>query len=359
MEKAKIPGLAALIMKDGEISWTGRYGLANIDEGREVMEETFFMIASCSKTVTATAIMLLYEDRLIDLDDAINTYLPFDLTNPHFPEDDITIRMLLTHTSSLLDDWDVLDPLYTIESGGGDSHISLEEFIYDYFHPNGDYYSEKNNFQQRKAPGTDYEYCNMNFALLGYLLELACGQPFDLYCEENIFTPLEMDETSWFLKDVDVSKLAMPYSVENDTFIPVGHYGFPDYPDGQIRTNVLEFANFVSVFLNDGLYRGESFLKTETVEEFLSIQFPKAAPHQAIAWNYDEFESFFVRSFLGYKPAHTGGDPGVATITVMDPNKKAAVIIFANGISGHFLSAKAYYFDILKALCKKAGITRN
>ena len=111
--------MAITLVKDDEITYFKSFGYADIENKEEINEDTIFQIASISKTITGTAAMQLYEKGKLDLDQDINTYLPFKIINPYHPGVPITARMLLTHTSSILDNWDVIDPLYTIGLGGG------------------------------------------------------------------------------------------------------------------------------------------------------------------------------------------------------------------------------------------------
>ena len=118
MKKAQVVGMQLGYIKMDRTTWTGSYGKQNMKTDERINDSTLFMVASCSKPVTALAILKLYNDRKLDLDTNINQYLPFEIYNPYYPKDAITIRMLLAHTSSLKDNWEVLDPLYTIKSGG-------------------------------------------------------------------------------------------------------------------------------------------------------------------------------------------------------------------------------------------------
>ncbi len=142
MEKAHIIGLQAASIQDGELVWQGSYGLKEYKTGKEVNDSTLFMIASCSKPVTALGIMLLFDHGKLDLDDPVNNYLPFTISNPNHPDSAITIRMLLTHTSSLNDNWDILTPLYTLPEGG-DSPLELYHFVEGYFTEGGKYYDQE------------------------------------------------------------------------------------------------------------------------------------------------------------------------------------------------------------------------
>ena len=103
MRAAKIPGAAVAVVKDGEIVFAKGYGYADPVTMQPVTPDTLFTIASVSKTVTGTALMELYEQGQFDLDEDINRYLPFSVGNAMYPEDKVTFRMLLTHTSSIID----------------------------------------------------------------------------------------------------------------------------------------------------------------------------------------------------------------------------------------------------------------
>ena len=189
LDKLELPGLAAAIVKNGQIVCASASGFANIAEDRPVTPDTLFLVASISKTVTATALMQLYEQGKFKLDDDINDYLAFDVRIPDAPDAPITFRQLLTHTSSIQDSSFFNDFL----TKGMDSPITLAELLQGYLTPDGAYYDANDNFQS-EAPGEVYEYTNMNFVLIGYLVEVMSGVPFDKYCRDNIFAPLGMEK---------------------------------------------------------------------------------------------------------------------------------------------------------------------
>ncbi len=103
MKSSNVPGAAILLIRDGQIKFTKEYGLADPDTSRAVTPDTLFTIASISKTVTATALMTLWQDEKFNIDHPINQYLPFEIRNPNFPDTSITFRMLLSHTSTIQD----------------------------------------------------------------------------------------------------------------------------------------------------------------------------------------------------------------------------------------------------------------
>ncbi|SOE22397.1 CubicO group peptidase, beta-lactamase class C family [Spirosomataceae bacterium TFI 002] len=346
-------GMQAAYLKDGKLAWQKSYGVKNIETNDPVDDKTLFMIASSSKPVTAIAIMRMVEMGQIDLDTDINDYLPFKIHNPNFPSQQITPRMLLSHTSSLNDDWDTLDPLYTLAEGG-DSPIELQYFVKNYFLETGEFYNKQTNFHN-KAPGAHWDYCNMGYVILGLIIQEVNKKPFEQYMTEDIFLPLGMNDSYWFLRDIPHDNIARPHELvkkEEPKILP--HYGYPDFPDGQLRTTVSDYARFLEVFLNEGMANGQQFLKPETVKEFLKVQYPLVHKHQAIAWNYDEMENFIYYRFMPRLPSHTGGDPGVGTIITFDPKTKTGAIIFTNSPPNTILKVKSMFLDMIKRLLRAA-----
>ena len=143
MKEAKVPGLAALTIKEGKIFWAGYYGWANIEEKRPVTKDTLFQLASISKTITACMIMQQVEEGKLGLDADINTYLPFKVRNPGHAEKPITLRQLLTHTSGIRDNWKVLEE-YWVKNG--DFKKPLAKSLPAYLIQGGEFYSAKKSF---------------------------------------------------------------------------------------------------------------------------------------------------------------------------------------------------------------------
>ncbi len=353
LERAHIPGLSAVIVKEGEIMWTGSYGWSRLNT-QPVTNETLFQLASVSKTVTAVALMSVWEDGELNLDEDINVYLPFSVLNPRAPGKPITVRMLLTHTSSIRDNWTVLDSVYVWDC---DSKISLSRFLEDYFTLNGKYYSTLNFYNEK--PGEVFLYSNVGVALAAYLVEVITGLPFNVYCNLEIFDPLGMEETSWHLTDLDSSQIAMPYKydkyrhqynfftyannieelfkggaalqpvsvvtmLKQDSYQPYGFYAYPDYPDGLLKTSACQLACFLNMFIQHGEYKGIRILQKETVEEMRRIQNPAIDPQQGLIWHYKELAGC---KLLG----HSGEDRGVATEMFFCPEDNVGVILLMNG----------------------------
>jgi CubicO group peptidase (beta-lactamase class C family) len=323
MRDARVPGLAACIVKDGEIAWSHGYGHANLARDRRATPDTIFMLASISKTAMVVAAMQAVEDGALDLDADVDDVLPFTVRNPRHPDAVITLRTLLTHTSSIRDDWPTIVPFYA----HGDSPIALGDYLRRYLTPEGDLYHAHRSYSAW-LPGTRYDYSNIAAALAGYAVEAASGTPFDAWCDERIFAPLGMRRTSWHLAGLDRTQVAMPYRFLHGRFVPYGQYGYPDYPDGQLRTSARQLAHHLLAFMSGGEYAGTRVLQAATVDEMRRVQFPGVATGQGLIWY--RFGLHGMR-LMG----HNGGDDGVATQMYFRPDDDVGVIALANG-NWHF-----------------------
>ena len=309
-----VPGMAVLAVKDEKIIYEGYFG--KMDKEHSVSESTLFMLASVSKAITATAVLQLSERGIIDIDEDINHYLPFAVRNPRFPDVPITVKMLLQHTSGIHDRKLFYISKYTIFSGGGDYTGELSEFMKQYLNEHGEYYSTRNYSKYRPGDEYQYQYSNFAIALLAVIVENKMGMSFNQYCRDNIFTPLGMDETSWFLADLDEQIIARPWFFGKFRT----HYGYPDYPSGQIRTSARQLAAFGSMWSNGGLWRGIRLLEPDTTAAALT-EGPKGI---GLIWHFTSDE-------LGHLPSHGGDDLGVATKLIINPANRSAVIFLTNG----------------------------
>ena len=207
------PGIAACVVRGDQIDWSAGYGWADIAGKKPMTPDTIQNIASVSKTITATAIMQLWEEKRFGLDDDVGEYFPFPIRNPRFPFTAITIRQLLTHTSSITD-----GPAYEPSYACGDPTMSLMDWLQTYFDPVGSNYDAENNFLPwppgtLNPPDEPDSYSNLAFGLLGGLVEITSDQPFAEYCQQRIFDPLAMHDTGWFLKDIDEAQHAVPSAI--------------------------------------------------------------------------------------------------------------------------------------------------
>lgn len=322
VEAAKFAGTSVMVFKRGEVVFSKHYGFANIEQQRVADDNTLYQIASVSKLVTATAVMRLYDQGRIDLDDDINAYLPFVFRHPDYPDTAVTFRMLLTHSAGI---GDRLLPTFNEFTIGRsiDTELALGDYLKAHFVPSADNDQGREFFNDAK-PGTQQRYSNLGFSLLGYLVEQITQQPFDQFCQEAIFDPLGMTQTKWFNRDVDQSLLAMPYGYNafSETYSEIGLYGTPGYPSGQLKTSTSEFMRFLQVFTSGGLTpEGERFLQASTLAEFMRPQNQDIGGYSSIAWFLEGEPSIY---------GHGGTNPGVTTNVIISLEEQSGVILFAN-----------------------------
>ncbi len=326
MANGHVPGLAAAIVTANGPLWFGAYGFATYEPPRPVEIGTLFMMASVSKVVTATAFMQLYEQGLVDLDDDIDTHLSFVVDNPRVPAIPVIPRMLLSHVSSIADNWGVM-PYY-----GGDSPYLLGTYLENYLAEGGIIYDPDLNYFPT-PPATEYHYSNIGLATVGHLVEAITGQLFNEYCNQSLFAPLEMLETAWHLADLDTTRLAMPYHWNGSTYVPYGHYGYSDYPSGQLRTSVDQLSRFVQAYLSAGVYGEDRILEESTIALMLTPHYPSIDATQGLAWYGD-----------GSGWCHGGGDRGVSTFVSFNRNPGVGVLVFTNGENS---AVTGYVADLL------------
>jgi CubicO group peptidase (beta-lactamase class C family) len=315
MAANQIPGLAALVIRNGKVTFANGYGLADVSRGIPVTPDTDFLISSCSKTLGAVTLMQLYDQGRFGLDDDINRYLPFNARNPNYPQTPITFRQLLTHTSSLA--MDAEDD----STKPGDPTVPLATFFRSFFTPDTPYYSDANFLNS--APGTFYEYSNEGSALWAYLAEAISGQPFYQLSQQSLISRLGMTNTSWRIADIDQSRLAIQYDQEGGALVPVAPFSYIEYPSGSIRTSVNQLAKFLIMFMNGGVYNGVRILSQQSVAEMQRRQVPQLDNEQGLAWMYQTTGSNLV---LG----HAGEDTGSGCYMFYRPSDNTGVIFLMN-----------------------------
>lgn len=315
MNSQKIPALSTLIFKEDNILYEKYFGQSNVEQNVALSSNHVFLLASISKTITATALLQLYDNGLFDLNDKINDHLPFAVKVPG-QSTDITFKMLLTHTSGIADG-DALDGQYYY---GEDSPVALDFFLENYLTPGGQFYNAGQNYHSFE-PGTQHEYSNVGNALIAVLVEQISGMGFNAYCKQNIFTPLGMTNSFWRLDEIS-QPIVQPYEYTGGQYKAIQHYTFTDYPNGGLRSNVSDMFIFLSTLAQGGSNGSFELLKASTVAAMFSPQIP----------NLDN--TVGLHMFL-FDPnnnlwGHDGGEEGVATIMAFNPETKIGVLIFAN-----------------------------
>jgi CubicO group peptidase (beta-lactamase class C family) len=192
------PGASVLVVRDGKVVVSRAYGLADVEARVAATPQTNYRLASVTKQFTATAILLLYQDSKLSLDDRIKRWLP------SLPSalDSVTIRQLLTHTSGIIDYEDVMPAGTTAQLHDADVLRLLESQDSTYF-----------------KPGTKYQYSNSGYALLALIVEHVSGKRFATFLHDRIFAPLGMNHTVAFENGIStVSNRAFGYTMKDSAW---------------------------------------------------------------------------------------------------------------------------------------------
>jgi CubicO group peptidase (beta-lactamase class C family) len=316
MEAERISSVVACIVEGGEIKWEGAFGYSNESLSTPATRQSLYTLMSITKLFLATTVMQLWEKGLIDLEEDINKYLPFEVRNPHFPNQKITPYMLLTHSSGLAwpTDEDQIPDFHHFYTNEEPPLIS--EWLPEYILPEGSKYRPSiwKNFQ----PGEKWLYSNIGTSLLALIVEQISGEDYRDFCRNNILEPLEMNNSAFKLSDLNIELLVTPYTDNNN---PMAYYTCRHYPVGFLSSNIEDFSHFVIAILNYGEYKGKRILQKSTIEKMLEIQNP--ASGLSLLWWH----------FIGDGVGHSGGGTGFSTWAEWHFNSDKAMFIFSNKVN--------------------------
>jgi CubicO group peptidase (beta-lactamase class C family) len=293
--------------------------------------DTVYMLGSILKSVIATAILQLVEDGTMALDDDVNNYLPFELRHPDYPSEPITIQMCLSHRSSLLEfpneyllwDRDQEMVAWVTNNLGWEipswTPLSLEQYI----EQNLSSIVIDSSVWLPNRPGTNYKYSNsVAQILLPYIIQNATGQSHKSYIAENIFSPLEMENSGFNGADFAQAH-AKPYSKINENIIQIpDEYYLGNYISSDLRGSLPDLANFMIAHMNEGKYKNFQLLSPESIE----LMHAKYS-----SWTYEGNEWSYGLGWVWKFGAqgHGGAVPGfLADFLFKEANNKSIGILY-------------------------------
>ena len=307
---AKTPG-AVFRMEREDASYQQAYGDRAILPQREPMTgDTIFDAASLTKVVaTTSAVMKLVETGKLDVEAPASNHVPEFRGNG---KESITVRQLLTHTSGLRAG---LPPQGEWQGKDGALKAACAEPL-------------------PVKPGTAYRYSDVNFILLGFLVERVSGSTLDAFCAKEIFQPLNMKDTAYrSLEPGDVSRVAPTTAVDGEPLRGIVHDPTARRMGGVaghagVFTTAADLGRFTRMMLNGGELDGVRVFKPGTVKAMTSVQTPPGLPRRGFGWDIDSpyagprGEVFPIGSF-----GHTGWS---GTRLWLDPFSKTATILLSN-----------------------------
>ena len=291
----KIPGAVVYIARHGRVAYHRAFGYRDLDTRDPLRKDDIFRMASQTKAIASLAVMMLWEEGKFGLDDPVSRYIPefakptvlksFNPADSSYTTEpagrEITIRQLLTHTSGIdyaaigHDEFKAIYAKAGVPSGIGNDRYTIGEKM-----------KVLGGLPLRSKPGTEVNY-SLGIDVLGYLVEVTSGMPFDRFLRTRIFDPLGMNDTWFYLPGPLHSRLVALHNAESGTAVPMKGLVFdgvdPDYPrlDGTyfsggagLSGSIEDYAKFLQLFLNGGEYNGVRLLSPKTVAMILTDQLP-------------------------------------------------------------------------------------
>ncbi len=290
-----LASLSVLAIRDGEVVYEAQFGSrylhpSDASRNKPANRDSLYRIASISKLLTTLGVMRLVEEGRLALDTDVSEYLGWRLRNPHFSEAPITLRMLLSHTSSLRDDGGYHWPAGT----------SLREVLVR----GGALHGEGKMWSTRARPGDWFSYANLPWGVVGTVMEKATGERFDRLMRRLVLDPLGMGggfEPAEF-PAAELDNLATLYRKRSgpeghETWDPrgpwvaqvddysssrpahraasgyaVGSNGTLFGPQGNLRASAADLGRVMRMLMKGGLAAGKRFLRQESVDLMLSQQ---------------------------------------------------------------------------------------
>jgi CubicO group peptidase (beta-lactamase class C family) len=318
MKQYHMIGLSVAVVKKGKIVYTHAFGLKNTETNTPLTSDDIFRIASISKSFSATAIMQLVQAKKLSLNDDVSNLIGFRVRNPKFPDKVITLKMLMSHTSSLNDD----EGYFTLDSINPEKNPNWKNCYNDY------------------APGSGYEYCNLNYNMIGTIIEGVSGQRFDKYIKTHILNPLglyggyevaALDSTKFAtLYEYDTTSkqfMAQPQAYNprtNEINNYVMGYSTPIFsPTGGMKISAPDLAKYMTMHMYFGKYNGTRIISKKSAKKMQA----------KVSDNGYGLAIETVNDFIPGKKmkGHTGSAYGLYSIMFFQPKEKFGIVAITNG----------------------------
>jgi uncharacterized protein YbbC (DUF1343 family)/CubicO group peptidase (beta-lactamase class C family) len=310
IHEGQIPGAVLLVGHDGQVIYRKAYGNRALEPHREAMTlDTIFDLASLTKVIaTTTAVMQLVEQGKLRLNDTVAKYVP---DFPQNGKEDITVRQLLTHYSGLEPDLDLKTEWQGKQTA----------------------YRRASSEAPQYPPGSRFSYSDINFIVLGELVERVSGERFDEYCERHIFAPLKMAHTRFVPPPAWRPKIApTQYDEKEHMLRGVVHDPTARRMDGVAgQAGLFSTADDLAKFAQALLDGGDAILSTLSVEKMTRPEQPPAAPVlRGFGWDID---SPFSSNRGDLLPVGSFGHTGFTGTSVwIDPTTHTYIILLTNAV---------------------------
>ncbi|UCF04128.1 MAG: beta-lactamase family protein [bacterium] len=308
IEGRTIPSASVAVAENGKITWLESFGWADMEKKIKATPHTPYPIASITKSMTATAVMLLAERGKIDIRQSVEKYVvPLKLTAYEGDSRDVTIKHLLNHTAGLA------------------MHFNYYYEDEEYVPPTVEEAIERYGFMIH-PPGDVFQYANLGYALLGYLISKVTGTSYEDFLKTEVFEPLGM-KCTWVGSHLDGPS---PVTSKYDSDLGNIPHALPyAVAAGAAFSSAYDLVKFGMFHLKDHLDDQQQILSDTTIE---SMQRARDVTAKYVSEDYYGFGWFFNESEGGYKVCwHEGGMGGARSILKLVPSEDIAVVVLLNG----------------------------
>src|SRR5882757_1929140 len=253
--KNEIAGAVTLVISKDKILHLETTGLADVAAKRPMTADTLFWIASMTKPITGTAILMLQDEGKLNVNDPVAKYIPefANLKTPSGKAADLTIKQILTHTSGLGE----------AEGAAAQQAKTLADVVPVWLAAPMQY-----------EPGEKWKYTQSGINAAARIVEVVSGMTFDAFLQKRLFDPLGIKHTTFYLTDDFRKQLATAYSKNDDTGAleavpPRPDFGPRDRPpqgNGGLYSTGPDYARFCQMLLNDGKYKGHRYLSSAAMK---------------------------------------------------------------------------------------------
>ena len=327
-----VSGITIAITVKQDIAYTNGFGVTNANTKVKLEPKHIFHTASVSKTFAATAVMQLYEKDKIDINTPLITYLPyFKMKDERYKN--ITIKQMLNHTSGMPDVEDYEWEKVISDEGAAERYTRslIDSTLIS-------------------KPGAEFHYSNIAFDLLADLVAKVSGISFEKYVKENILTPLEMKESSFYYPEIKESLRTSPHIGNPPKVLTVYPYNRMHAPSSTLNTNVLEMSHWAIANMYNGKYKNTQILSPQT---HLMMMTPTFTTNKER--NISICLSWFTYPYKGLTNyEHGGGDDGYKSLLTLIPDKKIGIIILCNSEEIRIYDTRNKIRDILLAKYEKS-----
>lgn len=279
VDKGEISGIVTLVATKDKLLHLGAVGASDVATGRKMQTDDIFWIASMTKPIAAVCIGILKDEGKLDFDDPVEKYLPeFALNAPTTsptsrPSRSITLRQVMTHTSGLG------------EMRQREPHITLAQL-------------SRNLAQQSVLfqPGARWQYSTAGIDILGRIVEVISGMPYDVFLQKRILDPLGMRQTTFWLTPEQEKRFAQNYRLNpQSSKLEPARIAFlydtaltdrqrPPLGGAGLFSTAEDLMRFYQMMLNNGSFNGKQILKPETVKEMTSKQTGNLRARPGMPW---------------------------------------------------------------------------